>query len=307
MGTQTGSLVNAHTHLEQSWLAPYCPDAAGIAFPAWAAYTLERGKRAVGDQREAAIRKGIEDGIAMLIEAGIAQVGDISSTGWSIAPLLESGLGGIVWLEVMAFTPTMGEEQFSRAVALIEQWRPLERNGLRIGLTLHTPYSVLPEYWQRGLDYARAEALPLCIHVAESREEYTWFMEGTGPIGDIQRRRGTTFDPPFCSPIRYLDESGALDLKPLLVHAVHVDDEDIARIQRSGSAVVHCPRSNLRLRCGRMPLEKYLAAGVHVLMGTDSLGSSPSLDVRGEIEIAVALHWGRVEPEVITGLAYSIL
>ena len=37
-------------------------------------------------------------------------------------------------------------------------------------------------------------------------------------------------------------------------------------------------------------------------MGTDSLGSSPSLDVRDEIEVAVALHWGRVAPGEIEQL-----
>jgi 5-methylthioadenosine/S-adenosylhomocysteine deaminase len=128
-------------------------------------------------------------------------------------------------------------------------------------------------------------------------------MYGTGPVGETNKRHQMDFPSPHMSPIQYLEESGALELKPLLVHVVHVDDGDIQRIKRSDSAVVHCPRSNLRLRCGRMPLEKFVASHVPVYMGTDSLGSSPSLDVRDEIEVAVALHWGRVPPAEIVALA----
>jgi len=69
--------------------------------------------------------------------------------------------------------------------------------------------------------------------------------------------------------------------------------------------VVHCPRSNLRLRCGRMPLEQYLAQGVPVYLGTDSLSSSPSLDVFDELEVAAALHHDSVEPEAIERLIHQ--
>ena len=39
---------------------------------------------------------------------------------------------------------------------------------------------------------------------------------------------------------------------------LHRSAEFTESIRRSGSPVVHCPRSNLRLRCGRMPLEKLI-------------------------------------------------
>lgn len=306
MGHATG-LVNAHTHLEQTWLDPFRPDVTGTTFTDWITGTLGAAKQAVGERRPAAIREGIERGIQMLLDSGTNSVGDISSTGWSIAPLLESGLSGIVWVEVRATSTEMGEEALQKARALIAEWRPHERNGMRIGLTLHAPYSLLPHYWQAGLAYAKAEGLPVCIHAAESREEYEWFRHGRGPMQETMERARMDFPSPGVSPIRYLEESGALELKPLLVHTVQVDADDVAIIKRNGCAVVHCPRSNLRLRCGRMPLEQFLAAGVPVYMGTDSLGSSPSLDVRDEIEVAVALHWGLVEASRIVELAQQPL
>ncbi len=296
-------LVNAHTHLEQSWLAPYCPGVTGDTLTNWITNMRAAG-RGLGDRRESVVKEAIQTGIQLLLDAGTTTVGDISGTGWSIEPLLESGLSGVVYIEILAMTPEKGKEQLARARAWIDRWRPRERNGLCVGLTLHAPYSVLPSVWKAGLDFARAEALPLCIHAAESDQEYEWFMHGgTGPLAEANRHGQVDFASPGMSPIQYLEETGALELKPLLVHVVHVDDADIERIRASGSAVAHCPRSNLRLRCGRMPLEKFLAADVPVYLGTDSLGSSPSLDVRDEIEVAVALHWGRVPPADIERLA----
>jgi aminodeoxyfutalosine deaminase len=300
-------LVNAHTHLEQSWLDPYRPGVAGDTFTNWLVGTVGTASRALGDRRESVFRAAIETGIQCLLDAGTTTVGDISGSGLSIEPLLDSGLGGIVYIEVIAKTQEEGNQQLARARAWIDRWRPQERNGLRVGLTIHTPYSVLPSILKAGLDFARKEALPLCMHAAESDEEYEWFLHGTGPVGETIRRWQMDFQSPGISPIQYLEESGALDLKPLLVHVVQVDDADIRRIQQSGSAVVHCPRSNLRLRCGRMPLEKFLAAGVPVYLGTDSLGSSPSLNVRDEIEVAVALHRGKVAPSDIEQLAHKPL
>jgi cytosine/adenosine deaminase-related metal-dependent hydrolase len=81
-----------------------------------------------------------------------------------------------------------------------------------------------------------------------------------------------------------------------------VTDADIGLITEAGCTVAHCPRSNQRLSCGRMPLERYLAAGVPLYLGTDSRASSPDLDVRAEADFARRLHGGLVDPDRITAL-----
>ena len=59
---------------------------------------------------------------------------------------------------------------------------------------------------------------------------------------------------PHKTPIQFLEDIGALALKPLLVHSVHVSEADILRMAANECAVVHCPRANLRLENGRMPM-----------------------------------------------------
>ncbi|MGB1288855.1 MAG: amidohydrolase family protein, partial [Aggregatilineales bacterium] len=253
--------------------------------------------------------RAIEAGIEQLINAGITTVGDISATGLSIEPLMNSGLRGIVYIELLGTNPTQLQSRFHDVRELIEKWRPRERaDGIQIGLSFHAPYSVHPELWRIGLEYAEKETLPLCIHVSESPDEYEFFMQGTGKL--IKKYYSDDFpaiESPHMSPVAYLDEIGALAQKPLLVHAVQVDDDDIARIKNSGATIVHCPRSNLRLQCGRMPLEKYLAADIPVLIGSDSLASVPTLNVFDDIEFAVALHHEQVDPGTLMMMAHGTL
>lgn len=297
-------IANAHTHLELGWMANYRPGIAGQPFTPWITSLIEH-RRKLGADWDRLATQSIETGIQSLLESGTTVVGDISTTGKSIKPLLESGLQGVVYVEVLGPWSHEVDERFNRARAIIEEWRPQERNRMRIGLTIHAPYTTHPLMWRKALDYARAENLPLCIHVAESPAEHEFISKGSGAIADHHKKLESDFVSPLTTSVRYLEDLGALELKPLLVHAVQVDDDDIRRIKTSGASVVHCPRSNLLLRCGRMPLEKYLEQGVPVYMGTDSLGSSPSLNVFEEVETAVALHWDKVPPEAIEKLLYQ--
>ncbi len=299
-------VTNAHTHLELGFLASYRPGVTGAPFMEWlSGLVARRGK--LGAEWDSLAEKSIEAGIQSLMDSGTTMVGDISATGKSIKPLLESGLQGIVYVEVIGPYAAEVDERLARAQALIDQWRPKERNGMRVGLTIHAPYSTHPDLWRKALDYARAEALPLCIHAAESPEELEFLTRGSGVMAEFSARVGGEVTVPMTTPIRYLEDLGALELKPLLVHAVQVNDDDLRRIKASGASVAHCPRSNLLLRCGRMPLEKYLMHGIPVYLGTDSLASSPSLNIFDELDTAAALHYGVVPPEAIERLVYRPL
>lgn len=300
-------VVNAHTHLDQGWLEDIRPGVAGSDFFDWLYGKVSGRTAALGGLRDKVTRSAVERGLQALIDAGTTTVGDISRHGASIEPLMDSGLRGVIYIEMLAYTPESAQARWHDVRAMIDHWRPKEQNGMRIGLSPHAPYTVHPSIWPQIVAYAEQEALPMCVHVAESAQEYEAFTQGTGPLIARWHDKGADFEPPMMSPVAYLDSLGVLALRPLLVHCVQVDDDDVRRIKASGAAVVHCPRSNLRLRCGRMPLEKFLAADVPVYLGTDGLASSPSLNVLDELEYAVALHYGHVPPDQIAALVHRAL
>lgn len=295
--------INCHTHLEFTAFEELRP-ATPIAFAEWLRGLVALRPLRPDGPRER-LRAGIEAGIAQLLAAGTTHIGDISQSFESVQPLLQSGLAGVVYLEVIGIVPERAYQRWDVVVRELDCWRQHE-GQMRVGLTLHAPYSVPPDLLERGARLCQQHDIPLCIHAAESQAEIQALGEGRGPLVDLLApTEGAVIPVPGKSPIAYLDELGVLAAQPLLIHVVQVNDDDIARIARSGAAVGHCPRSNTLLSCGRMPLEKLLAAGVPVSLGTDSLASSPSLDVREEAEAAVALHAGLVPPETVRQLLVS--
>jgi cytosine/adenosine deaminase-related metal-dependent hydrolase len=68
----------------------------------------------------------------------------------------------------------------------------------------------------------------------------------------------------------------------LAVHCVKVSDPEIETIRQSGASVCLCPRSNEFIGVGRAPWEKWLASGVNMCLGTDSLASNHDLNLFNE-------------------------
>jgi cytosine/adenosine deaminase-related metal-dependent hydrolase len=265
---------------------------------------IVRSRRAQeqGD-RETAIRAGIEAGILQLLEGGTTHVGDICQSGLSVEPLLTSGLAGVVYIEVLGLDEERWQGTLAHARQLIDRHRRHERNGMRLGLTAHAGYSTHPDAFRAVTDYCLSEKLPLCVHAAESTYEVEALVHGRGLLYDLSSRLAISAPAaPGLTPVAYLADLGVLAAKPLLVHMVYVSDAELDLVAAAGGKVAHCPRSNMLLQCGRMPLEKMLARGITVALGTDSLASSPSLDVREEAKAAVELHRGIVPAETIRRL-----
>ena len=301
--------TNAHTHLELTDLARLCP-ASPQPFFTW----LRALAWALLWRRPKDVAAAVERGIAELRACGTTFVGDVTATGQSVGPLLASGLHGIVYLEVAGLARKPALARLKRAQARIVQVRADPAYGpMLVGLSLHAPYSCHPDLLRQGAAWCRAENVPLCIHVAESPAEVSWLTKGHLPslsTSETLLARGLGLRPsrsPRQRPIPYLAALGVLDARPLLVHAIHVTGDEIAQIADAGCAVAHCPRSNQRLSCGRLPLEAYLSAGVPIYLGTDSLASSPSLDVHDEAAYAQELHAGRVPPERVQSLLHRAL
>ncbi len=71
----------------------------------------------------------------------------------------------------------------------------------------------------------------------------------------------------------------------MVVHGNYLDDEEIHFVgrQRGRMAVVYCPRTHAWFGLARYPLEKLLAAGANVGLGTNSRASSPDLSLLAEM------------------------
>ena len=111
-----------------------------------------------------------------------------------------------------------------------------------------------------------------------------------------------SFTPPGLGAIAYLDSLGVLDAQTLCVHAVQVEDEEISLLAARGSAVCLCPGSNRFMGVGTAPVQKMLAHGIPLVLGTDSLASNPHLSLWREMQTLRQEH-PALPPEAVFAMA----
>ncbi|WP_242392294.1 formimidoylglutamate deiminase [Anaeromyxobacter oryzisoli] len=147
------------------------------------------------------------------------------------------------------------EESPALALAAVERLRaalvadPLASVGL-------APRDVLacPPDWIGALaEAARARDLPLHVRAAAEPAE----------VAACRAEHGR-------SPVGLLASLGALGPTTTLVHAIHLDDADVAAVGAAGATVCACPLTDRNLGAGVVPADRLLAAGARLALGVDS-------------------------------------
>jgi len=287
-------LINAHTHLELSHL--HDPAAQPTTFMAWLQDLV--GRR--GEATEEAVTSAATAAVETMVSRGTVAVGDVGNGVVAGRVLARSPLRGILFHELYGFRAAEAESILDRAAARLDaiESDPAvagARGRLIAVLTPHAAHTTSGPLLKALGGRATASNEVLSIHVAESDEEMQLLRDGTGPFKDFLIERGA-WDPawkaPGLTPVEYLDRLGVLTPRTLAVHCVHLDHQDLSRLQARGLTVVTCPRSNQRLGVGKAPVGKLLASGIPVALGTDSLASSPEVDVFNEIAALRQEHPG---------------
>lgn len=277
-GLVVPGLINAHTHLELSH-APQVP--GGEGFVAWAGRVL-RVPPAPVDPAPAAARH--------LRELGTACVHDVSGSGGTAPALRAAGLRGVVHHELL----TLDARLLAGRIATAHAYGP----GAGPVVTRPSPHALLSTAGAlvQACVASGPRQVPATIHVAETADELALLLHGTGPAADLLDHLGRDWRwwrPPGRGPVEHLDDLGVLGPRLLLVHGVHLDRAALRRAAARRAPLCVCARSNLHIG-GRLPdVRCWLEEGGRLALGTDSLASSPDLDVLGELPVL-----GEAFPEV---------
>jgi cytosine/adenosine deaminase-related metal-dependent hydrolase len=269
------SLVNAHTHLELTWMRGAVPPAA--AMPDWAAALMDR-RRSQAVEPPGPIREAIGD----MRAAGTGAVGDVTNTLATVQPLLESGVWATVFFEQLGFRAAAPEGSAAAAQARIDALPQAER--FRVRVVPHAPYSVSPALMRAIANLP--DAGPVSIHLGESTEEVEFLARGTGAWRTLLEALGAWDDSwtvPGCGPVEYIARAGLLSPRLIAVHGVQLTDQELARLAAARATLVACPRSNLWTGAGMPPIDRFYASGVRVAVGTDSLASVDDLSIFSEL------------------------
>jgi len=280
-------LINAHTHLELSWLWGRVPPAASL--PAWVSNLMGQRFAAAGGDDTQKIRLAIIDAL----EAGTAAVGDVANTPATQDALAGSKLHGVVFREVVGFNPADPDALIDAAARDVEAHRSPRVPAYVVP---HAPYSVAPDVIRRLAARAAVPGGVCSIHVGESPDEVEFLESGGGAwrgVLDARKAWNPRWVAPRCRPVDYLDALGLVGPWLLAVHCTQCTDAELARLAEAGATIVTCPRSNLWVGVGSPPAARFYASGARVAIGTDSLASASDLNLWSEL---AALH--HLAPEI---------
>ena len=278
-------LVNAHTHLELTEFHGRAPFDG--SFTGWLQRVVAQQMQPDAEQ---AMRRGIREGIDRSLTAGVTTVIDTGCAQWPVDAWQRPPVNLVGLLEVLGMGPRAhgghprAMEYAAEALRLVEP--EIDRGLLRLGISPHAPYSTAAEVYRAAIACAQRQSLPICTHLAETREELEFVAHGTGPFRELLEARGlwdASCRPPGCSPVQYAEQLGLLSCKPLLAHVNYVEPDDMDLLARRECSVAYCPRTHEFFRHAPHPYRDMLSRGVNVCLGTDSLASTDSLSILDEL------------------------
>jgi aminodeoxyfutalosine deaminase len=295
-GVLTPGLVNAHTHLQYTDMAAV-GQGSYDGFETWMSafmelYPLPR------DWGASAMH-----GARLALATGTTAVAEIVTDVAAARATHEAGLHGVAFWEVLGWTDAAWAQGGRETVTA--QLRAIPEPPAA-GISPHAIYSLDTGVLRDLSRLARQLGVRQHIHAAESAWEDAYVRTGTGDLADRWRANGRG---EFAllrdggvghGVIRYLDEVGALGPATHLAHVIYVDADDRRLLRDRGVSVALCPRSNAVIGLAQPPVADYLREGSPLAVGTDSLSSSPSLNLLHDVAAlyGIARAQGYAEPDL---------
>ena len=134
---------------------------------------------------------------------------------------------------------------------------------------LHASFTLSDETLEKCVGIAKDGNVGCHIHVAEDLSDRE----------DSLKKYNTTI-------VNRLQKMGAAGKKSIFVHCVHIDEDEMDIVAKTGTIVVHNPESNMNNAVGVTPILKMLNKGILVGLGTDGMGS----DMLAQMHCAYLLH-----------------
>jgi cytosine/adenosine deaminase-related metal-dependent hydrolase len=131
-------------------------------------------------------------------------------------------------------------------------------------------------------DYQQRYKAIIHTHASENKDE----------IALIKKRTGL-------NNVDYFAHLGLLNPRTVIVHGVHLTEDELYKMIHAGSPLVHCPSSNLKLASGIAHTETYTKKHLTVALGADGAPCNNSMDQFIEMRLAALIQKPIFGPEAL--------
>src|SRR5215204_6214075 len=278
--------VQTHIHLCQTIFRGAADDLALIDWLKQRVWPMEAAHSAESIAASARL------GIAELIKGGTTcalTMETVNHTAEVFKVVEESGFRATVGKcmmdkgdEVPAALQEQTANSIDESISLLEAWHGKVDGRIRYCFAPRFAISCTAELLERVAKLARERGVMIHTHASENRTECELVEQESG-----------------LRNIAYLHSLGLTGRHVALAHCVHLSVDEIETLKTTGTNVVHCPSSNLKLGSGIAPIAKLLEEGISVSLGADGAACNNRLDMFTEMRTAALLQKALHGPEVL--------
>jgi cytosine/adenosine deaminase-related metal-dependent hydrolase len=170
-------------------------------------------------------------------------------------------------------------ESIDESQRLCREWHGRAGGRLRYGFAPRFALSCTDELLKETARLAREAGARIHTHTSENR----------GEIAEVKRRKGM-------DNLSFLHKVGLTGDDACLAHCVWLSEAEEEILRETGTHVLHCPSSNLKLASGIAHIPELIAKGIQVSIGADGAPCNNNLDGFLEMRLAALIHKHRAGP-----------
>jgi 5-methylthioadenosine/S-adenosylhomocysteine deaminase len=176
-------------------------------------------------------------------------------------------------------------DSIAESLRLLEGWHGRANGRIRYAFAPRFAISCTRELLETVARLSRQHGVMVHTHASENLKE----------IEIVERETGKR-------NIEYLSDVGLTSRHVLLAHCIHLDDNELEIMRRTGTHVAHCPSSNLKLGSGFARVCEMIERGISVSLGADGAACNNRLDMFTEMRTAALLQKALRGPEALPAL-----
>lgn len=274
-------LIQSHIHLTQTLYRGQADDMELMDWLKKRVWPLEGSHTSESNHISAKL------GIAELIKGGNTSIIDMESvhhTEAAIEAIYESGIRAITGKCMMDYgvgVPKVlmesTEDSIKVSIRILKKWHGKGNGRIQYAFAPRFVVSCTEELLIKVRDLAKEYNVGVHTHASENR----------GEIEIVQKDRGMR-------NITYLHKLGLTGPNLILAHCIWLDDEEMKILAETGTHIVHCPNSNMKLASGIAKIPELMEMGANVGIGIDGAPCNNNLDMFKEMSSAALIQKARL-------------
>jgi 5-methylthioadenosine/S-adenosylhomocysteine deaminase len=276
--------VQAHTHLCQALFRGYADDLSLLEWLEEKIWPMEHAHDT--DSIAASADLGLLE-MQLAGTTSIFDMGTVRNMHSILERVEKSGMrywGGKCFMDLKESSGPLYEDKdtsLSETRDLIKNWHH-KTNRIHYTICPRFAVSCTEEMLTESFALAQEFGLKYHIHASENKDEVAMIKERTGKLN-----------------VEYLDSIGTLGKDTVIIHGVHLEESELARMIETDTHLVHCPTANLKLASGFAPIHKYRQAGLVVGIGADGAPCNNTMDPFYEMRLAALIQKPLFGPEAL--------